>query len=241
MAGLWLVCMLALVTINLVTGKLDMPVSDNNRGLHQMSDTGTGCSGDPHGDSLKHMCDPWHGVTCCLYRDDRFGIGLVLRVEGGNDIFLRMLFTHLPKDNITTLFLLSHLRVGGSWCILAELQTLAVNFQLIGPVQGLTCLTQLRSLTIISVDFSVTPDAFRGLNHLFSLDISVSASSLSTDGLLQLRHAKELKHLNIDLTQKNAVLDAWPLCLAQTLPGISIDLSLNGVMAFTNTISPPTM
>ena len=233
-------CMLALVTINLVSGKLHPAVSSNNLGLHQMSDNGTGCSGDPHGDSLKYLCDPWHGVTCCLYRDDRFGLGLALSVEGGNDTFLRMLFTHLPKDNITALLLPYHLEIGGSWCILAKLQTLEVNFQFLGPVQGLTCLQQLRSLTITSVDFSVKPNAFRGFNHLFSLSIQCTAltPSMSTDGLMQLKRVKELKHLNIQVTQKDTVLDVWPLCLAHIHPGISIDLIFNGVTAFTNTLSP---
>ncbi len=119
MVGLWLMRLFALGTI--VTGKLDLTVSGSNYGLQRISDNGTGCMGDPHGDPLKHLCDPWSGATCCLYRENSFDLSLALSVRGGNDRFLRMLFSHLAKDNITTLLLLSTLQVGGSWCILANL------------------------------------------------------------------------------------------------------------------------
>ncbi len=236
MIVLWLMCMFALDTT--VTGKLDPTVSGSNYGLRRMSDSDTGCNGDPHGDSLKYLCDPWSGVTCCLYRENSFDLSLALSVKGGNDTFLRMLFSHLPKDNITTLVLSSHLQVGGSWCVFANLQRLDVDFQLLGPVQGLTCLPQLKVLTISSVDFSVTPNAFRGLNHLFALDI-ISDSSLSTEGVMQLQDVKELKYLSMWLIQNIVVLDFWPICLAQKHSGITIYLFQNHVTAFRNTIRPP--
>ncbi len=239
MVGLWLMCMFALDTI--VTGKPDPTVSGSNYGLRLMSDNGTGCVGHPHGDPLKHLCDPWQDVTCCLYRDKLCGLGLCLHIEGGNDTFLRMLFSHLPTHNITTLSLtteyLSYQQAADSWCNLTNLNSMSVSF-LREPVQGFACLSHLRELTIDAVHFSVTDTTFRGLNHLLALDIRISNSSRLTDGMMHLQDAKKLNNLIVIGGNHNlAVLDVWPLCLAQTHPGISIALNFNQVTDFTNTLS----
>ena len=241
MVGLWLMCMFALGTI--VTGKLYPTVSGSNYGLQPMSDNGTGCDGVPHGDPLKHLCDPWQGVTCCLYRNKVCGAGLCLHIEGGNDIFLRMLFPHLPTHNITTLFLitqyLSYQQAAESWCILTNLTSVWVT-SLREQVQGFACLSHLRELIINSDDqFSVTNTTFRGLNHLLSLYINFEISSLLTDGMMQLQDAKKLNTLSIVVDYDYPVVqDAWPLCLAQKHPGIRIYLTLNRVTNFINTLSP---
>ncbi len=76
---------------------------------------------------------------------------------------------------------------------------------------------------------------------MFSVDIAITRSSLSTDGVMQLQDVRELIYLSIMLQQNIVALDVWPLCLAQKQPGITIYLVWDAVTAFTNNISPPTM
>ncbi len=168
------------------------------------------------------------------------GLGLCLDIEGGNDTFLRMLFSHLPTYNITTLFLtteyVSYLQAAESWCNLTNLNMLSVSL-LREPVQGFACLSQLSELTINSVDLLVTNTSFRDLNHLLSLKINITNSFFLTDGMMQLQGAKKLNHLSVLVADNLVMLDVWPLCLAQSHPGIRIDFNLNQLTGFINTLS----
>ncbi len=248
MARLWLICMFTLVIITRVTGKQDQAVSDSNFGLQTMSANGTGCMGDPRGDRLKDLCDTLKGVTCCLYRhpsgtSPSCGVGLCLSIGGGNGTFLRRLFQQLPADNITFLFL-SNADLSDqpghaceNFCMLPNLKRL--NFHnTVTRLDTCTCLTQLTHLAFEGTHpLLLTATTLQGLSHLVSLSIMTPISSLSTDGMMQLQAAKELN--SIDIAGRTlAVLDVWPLCLAQTRPGIFISFEPNTVMDFTNTLSP---
>ena len=231
-------CMFTLVTITRLSGQPDRAVSHHNLGLQPLPANGTGCQYDPYGDPLKDLCDTWQDVTCCLYRGENCEPGLCLDISGGNDTFLRTLLSQLPAEDITSLSLtLTDLsdQQDDSLCILSNLQTLYVSNT---GLERFTCLSQLRSLEFQSNQLLVANTTFQGMTHLEYVTIEgTSKLSLSTTGMMQLQAAEEFTYLCIR-TRGTALLDVWPLCLAQTIPGITIHFDLYPAVEFTNTLRP---
>ncbi len=228
MARLWLTCMLTLIAFNLVTGKLGPAVTDENVGVQPMPPNDLDCGGD------SHLCDSWQGVTCCLYRGVLCDLGLCLDIKGGNGNFLRNLLPELPAENITFLRLtdtdLFDQQACNSLCVLSNLKSLFDTVYNTGlHLDTCTCLTQLRDLTIKSESISITNTSFQSMNHVVSIEIDVFTSSLSTEGMMQLQGAKELIDVVI-YTNDHTALDVWPLCVAQTHPGITISFAEASIM-----------
>ncbi len=240
MASLWWMCALTFVHIAIVTGKHFGALSNTNFGLQTLTVNSTGCWGDPHGDRLKDLCDAWQGVECCLYRRDSCGLGLCLVILGGNGTSLRTVVPQLPTYNITHLSLgeidLSDQQPGDTLCILSKVKKLILDDT---NLEICSCLTQLTDCVISgSYDFfSVTNTTLQGLNHLVSLEIWANSATLSTDGMMQLQAAKELKYIRIYAIEV-AVLGVWPLCLSQTHQGLYINVSESSVIDFANTLIP---
>ncbi len=219
---------------------MDGSISDENFAVQPVLANDTRCEYVSHGDPLKHLCDPSQGISCCLYRAGIFcWMQLCLMVDGGNNTFLLDLFSHLPVEKITTCTLilvdtdLSN-KHDDSLCTLSNLKTLDAGKS---RLERFNCLSQLRNLGLQS-DVIVTKTAFQGLDHLSSLKIYTNDMklSLSTDGMMELQANKELK--NIEIVSKDlAVLDVWPLCLAQIHPGIHINLFHSAVVDLTNTLN----
>ncbi len=231
MAILWLI---GLVAVAGVTAKLDLTGSDINVVLQAQSGNDTGCSDDPHGDPLKELCDIQKGITCCLYRDATFLPGLLLDIEGGDDNFLRSLLPQLPADNITYLSIYGTTCASDTLCVLPNLQILDAYYTTLGEF---TCLSQLRELKVRTDVFGITNTSFQGLNHLHYISLTADEIQPSGDELIQLQTVKELQAVVLeihDLTE----LNIWPLCLAQTHPGITVSLLANPIAEFTNTLSP---
>ncbi len=223
--------MVGLLIIAGVAGKLH-----HNFGLPRLSHNDTGCMGDPHGDRLKDLCATPEGIICCLYTDYSRGPGLRLAISGGDDKFLRTLLPQLPADNITYLALYNTdlFAQDSSLCLLSNLQMLFAQYT---GLQRFNCLSQLRDIEIISSSFGMA--SFRGLDHLSWVSITAKQFYLfAPDAMFQFQAAKELTYLELQ-TYDLTALDIWPLCLAQTHPGIQIVLRQNPIVDFENTIRPP--
>ncbi len=236
MVSLWLMCMLTVFSITRITGMLDGAVSDDSFGL-QLPANNTGCSGDPHGDRLKELCDSEAGITCCLYTA---GPDLCLEIVGGDDKFLRTLLPQIPSDHITYMVLYFtdfSDQQGDTLCILSNLHTLLL---IRTDLEVFTCLPQLRVLFVESETFRITNATFQGLNsHVSQVIISCGQLGLSVPahGVMQLQDVKELSLILLKGTDSTE-LDVWPLCLAQTHPGIYVSLAMNPIVEFTNTFNP---
>ncbi len=133
---------------------------------------------------------------------------------------------------------------GDSLCALSNLQILFLNMEYT-PIQGFTCLPHLRRIRVLSNVFLITNTSFQGLDNLSQAVIftkefymwndTVIPKNKSIDALIHLQTATELICLDIRSSDLKKV-DIWPLCLAQTHPGIVVSLTAN-LADFTSSLS----
>ncbi len=234
-------CMPILVPITCVTGRVDRTVANGISGLQPMSANGTVCRGYPSGDPLEDLCGIRYDVSCCLYTaaDSMCGTGLCLAVTGGNIAVLRTVLSHVPVDNITYLSL-SNIDGWDLYAvpILPNLHTLSI-WNLRTCLFAFSGMPHFRNIELYFTFVFLSPNnTFHGLNHLSHVTVSYCGFFPSSDRLIQLQAAKELTSLDITFNTALTKVDVWPLCLAQTHPGIIVRLDNNAIIDFSNTPSP---
>ena len=202
----------------------------------QLSGNETGCQGDPHGDRLENLCGTGPDIVCCLFTESSGNVAL--SVKGGSDAFMRTLLSQLSRNNITH-FSLEATSVRTltdiNLCNLAGLQALRLYLAPIESLRGIRCLRELRQISLAkTMPVTVQDGTFQGLSHLSWVDFyDLDLLLLAPLGMLELQSAAYISLTGINLVD----VDVWPLCLAQTNPGITVILRSNRIKTFTNRVS----